>query len=81
MNNEEIIKNFIVEEIISDNNKANLGYDDSLIEAGVIDSLGIMKLLVFLNEKFSINIEDEEVIPENFETIQAITSMIESKKN
>lgn len=81
MNNEEIIKKFIVEEIISDNNIANLGHDDSLIEAGVIDSLGIMKLLVFLNEKFSINIEDEEVIPENFETIQAITSMIESKKN
>jgi len=47
MGNEDIIKNFIVKEIISDNDKTNLRFEDSLIEAGVIDSLGIQKLILF----------------------------------
>lgn len=81
MDNEEIIKKFIVDEIISNNNKTNIGYEDSLIEAGVIDSLGIMKMLAFLDERFSVSVEDQEVIPENFETIKAISNLIESKRH
>ena len=81
MDNEEIIKKFIVDEIISNNNKANIGYEDSLIEAGVIDSLGIMKMLAFLDERFSVSVEDQEVIPENFETIKAISNLIGSKRH
>lgn len=80
MGNEEIIKKFIVDEIISNNSKNNLNYEDSLIEAGVIDSLGIMKMLAFLDEQFSISIEDQEVIPENFETIKAISDLVEKKR-
>jgi len=80
MGNEEIIKKFIVDEIISSNSKNNLSYEDSLIEAGVIDSLGIMKMLAFLDEKFSISIDDQEVIPENFETIKAISNLVEKKR-
>ena len=80
MGNSEIIKNFIVKELITDSAKTNLGYDDSLLEAGVIDSLGIMKMLAFLSDEFRVNIEDQDVIPENFETINAISAYIEKKK-
>ena len=78
MSIEDILKKFIMEEIVSDNSM-NLGSEDSLIEAGVIDSLGIMKMLAFLNERFSVSIEDQEVIPENFETIKAISTLVERK--
>jgi len=59
----------------------NIGRGDDLIESGVIDSLGILKLLEFLESKFSINISDEELIPENFESIESIESFISRKKN
>ena len=80
MDSSEIIKNFITNDILTDANKTNLRYEDSLLETGIIDSLGIMKMLAFLSEKFDLNVEDEEVIPENFETINAITTFIEKKK-
>ncbi len=80
MGNEDIIKNFIVKEIISDNDKTNLGFEDSLIEAGVIDSLGIQKLILFLENEFAIKVNDDDVLPENFENIGAISSFISGKK-
>ena len=81
MDRAEIIKNFIIRDIVTDAQKVNLSYEDSLIEAGVIDSLGIMKMLAFLGDEFQVTIEDEDVIPENFETINAISSYIEKKKS
>ena len=81
MNNSEIIKDFIIKDIITDAGKTNLGFDDSLLEAGIIDSLGIMKMLAFLSDKFDLTVEDQDVIPENFETIGAISSYIEKKKS
>ena len=80
MSNAEIIKSFIIKDILTDATKTNIGYEDSLIEAGVIDSLGIMKMLAFLSDKFQLTVEDEDVIPENFETINAISTYIEKKK-
>jgi acyl carrier protein len=81
MSNAEIIKNFIIKDIVTDSEKINLSYEDSLIEAGVIDSLGIMKMLAFLDDEFHVIIEDQDVIPENFETINTISSYIEKKKS
>jgi len=56
-----------------------LGPRDSLINAGIIDSLGIQKLLEFLERTFAVKISDDEIVPENFETIDSITDLIEAK--
>lgn len=48
---------------------------DNLIETGIIDSLGIQRLLLYLEAAFSIHISDDELIPDNFETIDAICSL------
>jgi acyl carrier protein len=68
---------FIKAEIIKDNNISNFKDTDSLIETGIIDSLGIQKLLVYLENAFSIEISDDELVPENFETIDAIAQLID----
>ena len=80
MNNAEILRNFIIEEILTDSSRINIGNDDSLLDTGVIDSFGIVKILSFLSYKFNLDIEDRDVIPENFETINAITSFVEKKQ-
>ncbi len=81
MSTAEIVKDFIIKDILTDAAKSNLSNEDSLLEAGIIDSLGIVKILTFLSDKFDVNVDDQDVIPENFETINAISSYIDKKKN
>ncbi len=53
---------------------------DSLLERGVLDSMAIVKLVAFLEERFGVALSDDEFDPDNFETIQAITELVEKKK-
>ncbi len=52
---------------------------DQLIEQGIIDSMGIIVLLGFLEEQFSVRIDGDELMPENFATLAAISTMVEKK--
>ena len=80
MSSNDMIRNFIVSTIIDDSNGSNnLKDTDTLLESGILDSLGIMKLLSFLEEKFSVSLESGELMPENFETVKSIAGLIESK--
>ena len=53
--------------------------DDSLLDAGVIDSLGILDLVGFLEETFGMQASDEDLNPENFDSIATLTRFVESK--
>jgi acyl carrier protein len=56
-----------------------LGYDESLLQRGVIDSTGVLELLAYLEENFKITVNDDEVIPANFETVSGLAIYIQSK--
>jgi acyl carrier protein len=75
------IMEFIRNELVRDKTMENFGRGDNLIESGIIDSLGILRFVEYLEAKFSINITDEELIPENFESIEALESFIGQKIN
>jgi acyl carrier protein len=77
MSTKEIIREFISQEIVHDHNQNKLKDEDQLIETGIIDSLGIMTLLVFLEERFSFQVPGEDLVPENFSSITAISSLVE----
>jgi acyl carrier protein len=53
--------------------------DDSLITTGVLDSMGIFRLVSFLEETFSVAIDDEEITGENFSSINAIQEFVAAK--
>ena len=78
MNTNELIQNFICTELINDNN-IKLEDTEPLIESGIIDSLGIMKLIMYLEESFKIKIEADDLLPENLGTVNAISSLIQKK--
>ena len=71
----EAIEQFIAEEL------ADGALDDGarLIDEEIIDSLGIFILIGFIEDRFSATVEPEEVILENFETVQAITDFVTAK--
>ncbi len=74
------IRNFIINELVQDARHANLSDSDPLIESGIMDSLGMMKLIGFLEDNLSIEINDDELIPENFSNIEAIGNLIAGKQ-
>ena len=56
--------------------------DDLLIfKEGILDSMGLVSLISFLEEEFSIKISDADMIEENFESINALTDFVENRKN
>ena len=77
MSTKEIIQEFISRELLHDVMDTPLQDGDQLIESGIIDSLGIMTLLVFMEEKFSLQIPSEDLVPENFDSITAISNLID----
>jgi acyl carrier protein len=55
--------------------------DASFMESGIIDSTGILELITFLEEKYEIKIEDDELIPENLDNLQNVARFIDRKVN
>ena len=75
----EQLRNFISEITFTDIEKIQ---EDTLIfEEGIFDSLGFLSLISFLDEKFGIEVGNEELSEENFESIKAIVAYITKKKD
>jgi acyl carrier protein len=72
------ITEFITTNFLFDDS-TKLGIDDSLLETGVIDSTGVLELVAFIEETYGIKVEDEEIIPENLDSISNITVYISQK--
>ena len=56
-----------------------IGDDESLLRRNVVDSLGVFRLIAFLEEAFPLSIDDSDIAPENFETIDQITALVARK--
>lgn len=72
------IRKFIIENFLFDEDD-NLRRDTSFLESGIIDSTGILELVTFLEETFGITVEDEELIPENLDSINSVEQYVEKK--
>lgn len=68
---------FIKDELLH-GSKMNLSDDEDLLGTGIIDSLGILRLVGFIEENFGIQVPDEDVVYENFNSIQAINDYLNS---
>ena len=80
MNTCDTIRDFIIHEILHESSGTVLSDEDQLVESGIIDSLGVMTLLSFLEEKFSIKIPDHALTPENFASLSTITALVEEQR-
>ena len=80
MNNtshKDLVRNFIVSNLMKKQENKNITDSDNIIEEGIIDSLGLMKLINYIEDNFSLKIDDEDLTPDNFESIDIISSFIE----
>lgn len=74
----EKVRGFIVNNFLYGENKG-LTDDTSLTEAGIVDSTGILEMISFLEKEFSITIQDEELIPDNLDSVERISQFIRRK--
>ena len=72
------IRTFIVENFLFGNDDG-LTDDTSFIDEGIIDSTGVLELVTYLEEEFSIKIEDDELIPENLDSINRVSNFLQTK--
>ena len=75
------IRNFIVENFLFGEHENGLKDSDSLLENGIIDSTGVVELVSYLEETYEIEIEDDELIPDNLDSIYNVTQFIMRKQS
>jgi len=80
MDVQTILRKYITEEFMHELDPKVLNGEFPLIEKGVIDSMGLVKLVLFIEEKFKIVIEEEELDIDNFGNLNAIADFICKKK-
>ena len=66
---ERRIRDYVTTELLYDRDAGSLGDDDSLLGPGLLDSVGILRLVSWLGEEFGVDIPDEDVVPDNIETV------------
>lgn len=77
MSTNDVIRDFITSNLLKGTLEARLGDDDELVQSGIIDSLGITTMLIFLEEEFNVQIPGDDLIPENFASVSTITALVE----
>ena len=79
MNTRDIITSFVVETFPTGSPEIRIEEDTSFLESGLIDSMGVLELVDFLESQFGIAVEDSELVPENLDSIRSICRYLESK--
>lgn len=73
------LKQYITDEFIPDGKNDHLTDDLDMIQSGIIDSLGVLKLVAFIENTYDITLEPEEIDPENLKSIEAINKLVEAR--
>ena len=74
------IREFVIENFLFGNGEG-LENTTSFLDEGIVDSTGVLELVNFLEEEFSIKVADEELIPENLDSLDNLAAYLEKKMN
>ena len=80
MTTKDDVRAFILDELVFAGSSDDLTDDYPLLERAVLDSNGLMQLVTFLEEHCSILIDDEDLVPDNFGTIEDISAFVDAKR-
>jgi len=80
MDNSAKVRGFVIENFLFGDGEV-LKDDTSFMEEGIIDSTGILELVFFIEETFGFSVEDDELVPENMDSLQNIDRFIDRKLN
>jgi acyl carrier protein len=73
------LRAFITDNFLFGRKDENIQEEDSLIENGVIDSTGVLQLVSFIECNFGVHVEDDEIIPDNLDSLSKLTLFVSGK--
>jgi len=73
------LEKFLISEVAADLGKQSLDPDEDLLEQRIIDSLGILKLVSYIEKAHGIKVLDQDIVPENFQSINSMVKFVEEK--
>jgi acyl carrier protein len=76
---EQEVRQFVIENFVFGNDSNHFSNDDSFLEKGLVDSMGILTLVEFVSEKFAISVPDEDLIPEHWDSVARIGAYVQSR--
>ncbi len=79
MDHRRVIKGYVLKNFLFTEDEGAVADSDSLIKKGIVDSTGILELISHLEESFAIQVAEEEMVPANFESIDAMTAFLGRK--
>ncbi len=74
------IRSFILSSFLFSDDESKLKNNDSLLEQGIMDSTGVLELVAFLESQFGIKVADDELLPENLDSVDQIAAFIARKQ-
>lgn len=74
------IRLYILENFLFTDDESILKDDDSFLTKGIIDSTGVLEIMLFIEETFGIKVEDDEMLPENLDSIDNLVAFIQRKQ-
>jgi acyl carrier protein len=78
---ESQIKDYIARNLLFSDNGFQYGDDASFLDEGIVDSVGVMELVAFVEESFGIKVNDSEVTPDHFDSVSKLAAFIQNKTN
>ena len=75
------VGDFIESELLPGKGTGALAPDDDLLAKGLVDSHGVMELVGFIEERYGITVRDEDLTPENFQSLTSIEQYVDSRRN
>ena len=80
MTEKDQLRDFILKELAWDRSIDKLSDNYPLLDDGIVDSLGMLKLLEFIESRFAVELSDDDLVPENFENIDCMVQIIEKRR-
>ncbi|GAP13444.1 acyl carrier protein [Longilinea arvoryzae] len=77
---EELLRKYIADNILFSNNGYPHADDTSFLENGIVDSMNVLELVMFVEQKFGVKVEDAEIVPDNFDSIAKLAAFIRRKQ-
>jgi acyl carrier protein len=77
---ESVINDYISREIVQDQAVLPLSNDTSLLTGGILDSLSLLRLVVFLQDRFQLTVDETDLLPENFDSVDAICAYLRARE-
>jgi acyl carrier protein len=75
------IRSHILDSFLFTSDPARLKNDASFLEEGIVDSTGVLELVMFVEETFGFTVEDEEILPDNFDSVNSLVDYVKHKLN